>query len=150
MSNFYAWSREMLSFVSMALLGEIGSQGCHLTTSKWSPESEYFSKCTNDDGNPGRRVWINVCLAGVTDGGLEHLSSFSGLTRLHADNPGIGDKGLQNLSCLSSLRHLDLFGASKVTSQGCVHLRQARPMCLSLLAGCCALCLPKKALSDRE
>ena len=60
--------------------------------------------------------------AGITDSGLEHLSAFSGLTRLHADNPSIGNLGLQNLSCLTSLKHLVLFGASKVTSLGCVHL----------------------------
>lgn len=71
---------------------------------------------------------------GITDSGLEHLSAFSSLTRLHADNPGIGDRGLQNLSCLTSLHHLDLFGASKITSQGCVHLRQGLQALAAVIA----------------
>ena len=69
-----------------------------------------------------RETW--GCAAAVSDSCTPSLARLSRLERLCLDTRAVGDAGLRDLAPLTSLRHLDLFGA-KITDKGCAFLRCA-------------------------
>jgi hypothetical protein len=76
-----------------------------------------------------------VPATGVTDNGLDDLTGFGSLTRLHLDSRGISNVAGKHLSKLTQLRHLDLFG-SRLSDKGCQHLRCKTSLPLIFQSGC--------------
>jgi len=53
---------------------------------------------------------LNLRDTKITDAGLKHLATFSGLRRLHLERTAIGDAGLVHLAKLDKLEVLNLYG----------------------------------------
>ena len=79
--------------------------------------------------------------AAVSDSCTPSLARLSRLERLCLDTRAVGDAGLRDLTPLTSLRHLDLFGA-KITDKGCAFLRWVDCAAVRVSWVACACCSP--------
>ena len=57
-------------------------------------------------------LWLNLARTGVTDKGIESLSKFTLLSRLHLENTSITDAAAPHLSKLKELKYLNLYGTT--------------------------------------
>ena len=94
--------------------------------------------------------WLDIGESQITNDGMNHLSKFRNLERLHLDNTSITDEGIEKLVFLNNLTYLNLYGTdisdlslesisqmkslkslylwnTKVTKKGVAQLREQLP-----------------------